>query len=206
MAGQEAPKARYRRKQLLVDRGFQLKYTIIIAIIGMLIAGLWGTLFYKASREHSEQFMLSLKIDPQYQGIADKIDERLPTEDVKILYLLTAFILLIGGSLVGWGVVVTHRVAGPIFIISRYVNQIAGGKYPDPRPLRKKDELKDFFTQFNLMLTALKERERSDVKALEGAVVAMKKAQAGNVGDLAGMTVELDELLKAKIAMLDDKK
>ena len=203
MENQQAPKATFRRKQFLVDKGFQLKYTVVVVLIGVLIAGIWGAMFVKANRENSEQFIMSIKVDPEHQAIADKIDEKLQGEDVEKLYYLGAFMLGLAVILALWGVVVTHRVAGPIYIISRYVDQIASGRYPDPRPLRKKDELKEFFIHFNEMLKAIKDRESSDIESLGKTLQAIKKAQCGQTGELAKVASELEILKATKEAMLD---
>jgi len=185
MATNEAPKAKFRRRTFLIDRGFQLKYTIIIALIGALIAVLWGTLFYKANKENSEQVMLTLKVDPELQALSERVEDKLAGEDAKILYYLSGFILAVVFSLGIWGVLITHRVAGPIFIISRYVDQVTNGEYPDPRPLRKKDELREFFIKFNDMLNAIKEREKDDVATLQKVLDGSKGVVTSLSGDRA---------------------
>jgi hypothetical protein len=197
---------KYKRRQYLVDRAFQLKYTIIIAIIGALIAVFWGTLFFKASKENAEQVMLALKVDPELQTLSEKVEEKLSGEDKRIVASIGGFVLAVLISLSIWGVLITHRVAGPLFIISRYFDTITDGKYPDPRPLRKNDELKVFFTKFNAMLTAVKERERSDVIALERAVEtasrALPKMDAEGAEAVGRALEELKKLQEAKLAML----
>ena len=35
----------------------------------------------------------------------------------------------------------THRIAGPAYIMTKYIKEMADGKKPDIRPLRNKDEL-----------------------------------------------------------------
>ena len=192
----EAQKAKFRRRTFLIGKRFQLKYTIIIALIGALIAGLWGTLFYKANKENSEQVMLTLKVDPELQALSERVEDKLAGEDAKILYYLSGFILAVVLSLVIWGVLITHRIAGPIFIISRYVDQVTNGEYPDPRPLRKKDELHDFFVKFNDMLTAIKEREKDDVASLNKVMDSAKNILPSLSGDKAGEFARTLEMLR----------
>ncbi|MCX7943173.1 MAG: methyl-accepting chemotaxis protein [Deltaproteobacteria bacterium] len=156
----------FRRKQFLINRAFQIKYTVIIAVIGIIIAILWGTLFYKASRDNSQQMLMLVQMDPNLSSMTDIIKEKLAAEDNKIMLYLIAFVIAIFLSLVIWGILITHRIAGPIFIISKYVDSITYGKIPETRPLRKKDELKEFFEKFNKMLESLKERENIDIVVL----------------------------------------
>ncbi|MGC9043389.1 MAG: hypothetical protein ACP5KG_05985 [Myxococcota bacterium] len=164
----------FRRKQFLINRAFQIKYTVIIAVIGIIIAVLWGTLFYKASKENSQQMLMLVQMDPNLSSMTDIIKEKLAAEDSKIMFYLIAFILAIFLSLVIWGILITHRIAGPIFIISRYVDSITDGKIPETRPLRKKDELKEFFEKFNRMLEALKERENIDIVAINDVLKTLE--------------------------------
>jgi len=53
----------------------------------------------------------------------------------------------------------THRVSGPIYVMSMYLRDIIDGKHPKPRELRDKDELKEFYDLFKEMLEKIKERD-----------------------------------------------
>lgn len=206
MADTPAKKQTFRRRQFLLDSAFQLKYTIVIALIGALIAGFWGYMFFHASKENSEHVLLSLKVDPELQSLSEKVEEKLSGEDKQIILMIGGFVLAVILSLGVWGILVTHRIAGPIFIISRYVDQIAGGRYPDPRPLRQKDELKVFFTKFNVMLTAVKDREKADLAAMGRAIEAgqkvLPKLTGEGASELAGALEALKALHSQKLEML----
>jgi hypothetical protein len=54
----------------------------------------------------------------------------------------------------------THRVSGPIYVISNFMHDIIEGREPVLRPLRTKDELKDFYELFKDMVAAIKKREK----------------------------------------------
>lgn len=164
----------FRRRQFLINRAFQIKYTVIIAVIGIIIAILWGTLFYKASRENSQQMLMLVQMDPNLSSMSDIIKDKLAAEDSKIMLYLILFVIAIFLSLVIWGILITHRIAGPIFIISRYVDSITDGKIPETRPLRKKDELKEFFEKFNKMIESLKERENVDIVVINDVLKTLE--------------------------------
>jgi|GEM_PF-897927 len=42
----------------------------------------------------------------------------------------------------------THRISGPIYLMTRYIKEIKKGKYPDMRDLRKDDEFREFYDLF----------------------------------------------------------
>jgi len=196
----------FRRKQFLINKAFQIKYTVIIAVIGIVIAVLWGTLFYKASKENSQQMLMLVQVDPNLSSMTDIIKDKLASEDNKIMLYLVAFVIAIFLSLVIWGILITHRIAGPIFIISRYVDSITDGKIPETRPLRKKDELKEFFEKFNKMLESLKERENVDLvvindtlKTLEGMKESIPQDKRADIEREIG---ELNKLIERKKAFI----
>ena len=54
----------------------------------------------------------------------------------------------------------THRVSGPIYVISNFMREIIAGKRPHLRPLREHDELKDFYELFKQMVDAVHRRDK----------------------------------------------
>jgi len=206
MANAPAQRQIFRRRQFLLDRAFQLKYTIVIALIGALIVGFWGYLFYEASKKSAEEVMVSLKVDPELQALSKKVEEKLSVEDERVILSIFGFVLVVILSLGASGVLITHRIAGPVFMISRYIDQIAQGRYPDPRPLRRNDELKAFFIKFNTMLTAIKDREKSDIvtidKVIEAGRKVLPKLVSDDAAELACALEELKGLQTLKLDML----
>jgi hypothetical protein len=53
----------------------------------------------------------------------------------------------------------THRISGPIYVISNFMKDIIEGRDPKLRPLRDKDELKEFYELFQDMVKAIRKRE-----------------------------------------------
>ncbi|MBN2078738.1 MAG: hypothetical protein JW838_07210 [Spirochaetes bacterium] len=54
----------------------------------------------------------------------------------------------------------THRVSGPIYVISNFMKEIIQGKRPHLRPLRENDELKEFYELFKEMVETVHRREK----------------------------------------------
>ena len=55
---------------------------------------------------------------------------------------------------------ITHRISGPIYVMSNYIKDIINGDFPDPRPLRDKDELKKFYSLFVDLVDSIKEKHK----------------------------------------------
>ncbi len=55
----------------------------------------------------------------------------------------------------------THHISGPIYVISNFMKDIIEGRDPELRPLRDKDELKDFYELFQDMVRVIRKREQT---------------------------------------------
>ena len=153
------------RRQYLVDRGFQLKYALVMAAAGLVVAGIFGLWIYQA---HAQATAL-LAPDAETRALVERSDRLLLGAFVAIAALLAAALALLG-------VIITHRVAGPVFVLGHYLRVLAEGRFPRMRTLRKSDELKSFFRVFIDAVDAMKVREARHTAVLEDAVRRMRAA------------------------------
>lgn len=65
------------------------------------------------------------------------------------------------------GIVITHRVAGPVYKMKRQIRDLQKGSFKVPSPLRKGDELKTFFDAFNDMVESLRDRQRKEIEQID---------------------------------------
>ncbi len=79
--------------------------------------------------------------------------------NIKLLYAVIVFFILQGCILYFVLIKSAHRIVGPIYHISGYIRDITNGKIPQTRPLRKKDELKEFHELIVRMVEACKQRQ-----------------------------------------------
>ena len=153
------------RRQYLVDRGFQLKYALVMAAAGLVVAAIFGLWVHQA---HVQATAL-LAPDAETRALVERSDRLLLGAFVAIAALLAAALGLLG-------VVITHRVAGPVFVLGHYLRVLADGRFPRMRTLRKSDELKAFFRAFIDAVDAMKMREARHTAVLEDAVRRMREA------------------------------
>ena len=156
----QQPSRPYRRSVLLIDPQFQLKYTGLVVLMGAVISVICAYFIYRAYNENTQLLELS-------EAVGQEISRR---ESTTILTMVIAFVVLEIVALGFWGILVTHRIAGPIFIISRYLRTMKDGAYPDMRPLRDGDEMKTFFDLFKALVDNMKGQDKSDIAALEAAI------------------------------------
>lgn len=72
------------------------------------------------------------------------------------------------------GIVVTHRVAGPLFKFKRQIHELGAGKLSLPSPLRRGDELMDFFHAFERAIQSLRSRREQEIKELGQAIGSLE--------------------------------
>src|SRR5262249_34794179 len=89
----------------------------------------------------------------------------------------TALVVLLALLVVGVGfagIIVTHRVAGPIYKMKKQLRELGDGNYRVPFPLRKGDELVDFFEEFRSMVTQLRQRQEREIGLLDRAILNLQ--------------------------------
>lgn len=152
-----------------------------------------------------------------FKGDADKQDERLKSQqallekqssDLKqqsssirsqqrtmLITLTTALTLLV--VLIGFaGILVTHKVAGPIFKMKRQIRDVGEGHLRIPNKLRKGDELVDFFEAFETMVVNLRSRQQSEIDKLEQAIASLEpKAEPGELEPLYSLRQQMKDAL-----------
>jgi len=167
MAGKHPPRHIY-----VVDWSFQLKYTAMLVIFGGVIMGLFGAAVLHEIRTNSE-LLEGKRIEASLSGAGGKLPSMadfqasLAATDHRQTMIILGTALIVAAALGLIGVLVTHRVAGPVYVLSRYAKVLADGGFPRMRALRRGDELKGFFEIFRDAIERLRERQAVEAKQLE---------------------------------------
>ena len=202
--------AEHKRKlrNFLLDWRYQMRHTLmLVAISAALTAGL-GYFWYQQMRE------ASLVVEVKALGSADitdaetkQIQADLARQDRIRLMVLIGFGVLFSLVLMGYGIVVTHKVAGPLFKIRRHMRDIAEGRLYQLWGLRKGDQLQDFWDIFKGMHTELRSRTTADIKLLDRAIAALERqAAAGQEqgGEVGAVLEALRQARQSKEDSLDE--
>ncbi|XXF79446.1 signal protein [Myxococcaceae bacterium GXIMD 01537] len=144
------------RRTYLLDREFQLKYILLLASIGAAGTGLFGALAYRVHRGA----LAAAGLEGGGSGTT-------------LLWLAGLAVLGMGAALGLFGLVFTHRVAGPVHVMSLYMAALAAGRYPRLRPLRQRDELRRFFERFGEAVDRIRQREAEEARLLGEALAAL---------------------------------
>ena len=114
-----------------------------------------------------------------------------------MLTLLGVLVLLVVGIFIA-GIMVTHKVAGPIFKMKRQIREVGDGQLRIPGKLRKGDELVHFFEAFERMVKNLRARQEAEIEKLDKAIAELDgKASADALKPLHDLRREMQQALDA---------
>jgi len=171
-----------KRKQYIIDKKFQKKTTFsIIGITSLIAAILIGLIClnlsfnnkrlsnvieiqdnvvntlvtYSQGKQLDEQKSAIKNITRFHYNNISTIKDIIKKNNWLIIIII---IISIGQSIILYFILIrkTHRISGPIYVLSKHMNEIINGQYPDIRPLRKEDELKKLYELFRQMVESLK--------------------------------------------------
>jgi len=176
----------YKRRLIpIVDRAFQFKYTGIILLVAAVTSTVLGFFLLKAYREMNEVIGIA--------SISPDIGDRLNADDAtKVFQIIIA--CLIGEVVVlgALGLVITSRVCGPIFVLSRHFGTMLDNKYPSLRPLRSGDEFAPMFELFKQLVDKQRDRDAAEITRI-GAALAAARAKGVDPETLQLLQTLVDE-------------
>lgn len=184
----------------LLDKKLQLRYVLVVTVLSGLIAGALGFMIYQQRRAASESIERDLQAltqaDGTQEGFQEQIASDLESEDQELVYKMVAVGIGLVIILSLYLVIMTHKVAGPLFKVSMYFDRMADGRLGVVTPLRRGDMLQDFFASFKDMHEAVRGRAQADLASMEKALEVLRAQSGAYRGDTHGIAAQLEELEK----------
>ena len=191
-------------RNYLLDSHFQLKYAGLLVIVAIVISGVMGAVLYETtgavvaesaalveeSKKVSEVSRMNIKdlasdsrdLLSEFNREADAHDKAIAEEQASLIRRQQRMIRsLVGGLalmvvLIGMlGIYITHKVAGPVYKMTRLLKQVGDGNLQVDARLRRGDELRDFFETFTRMVGGLREIEKRQLAEIDGALAALDR-------------------------------
>jgi methyl-accepting chemotaxis protein len=191
-------------KNYIIDKDLQLRYIGAVTLISAAISSLLGYLIWIQRSEASQTIIQSVNatdwVDP---GLRSEIISQLHGSDIFVVLRMAGVCVGLIVVLSMFLIVMTHKVAGPLYKIGMHFDQIKDGKLPVMRDLRRGDEFQDFFKKFKGMIETLRVRTQADVEALDTFLRACDAAGASGQGELGHGLDELKKLKKEKESSLE---
>jgi signal transduction histidine kinase len=157
-----------RRTKLFIARRFQIRYITLILIFMFTTAIVTGYMVYVTT-----WIMFGEKLAAVYpQGLLLDIVKKVNMVLLMRLIFLSPLVILIG-------LVLSNRIAGPIYRIQRFLRRVSTGYYGERLKLREKDELQDMARAANHLVSKLhseQERRRKKMDDMRGQVDELEAA------------------------------
>jgi nitrogen fixation/metabolism regulation signal transduction histidine kinase len=183
-----------RIRNYLLDRKYQLRYTLIMVVISSLLTAGLGYVWYQQMRVTSrtiEVKALASLSDEDVQRIKDEMS----SQDSMRLLVLVGFGVLFAVVVAGYGIILTHKVAGPLYKMSRHMNDVRDGKLGRAvYDLRKGDHLQEFFETFKQMHTTLCKQLEAEISTLDEVIASTERHLAQAPQGAGEMSRHLDAL------------
>ena len=157
-----------RRSIPVVDKAFQYKYTAIIVSIVVVVSAAFGYLLLHSYWEMNRIMDLAM----ESSAISDKVNG---DDALRVFYISLAFLVFEVLAFGVMGLIITHRVCGPMFVFRRDLTTMLDGKYPLARPIRQGDEFRETFKVFMAVVESLKKRDADEVEILNHAIAAARQ-------------------------------
>ena len=170
-------KTQRRMRNYLIDRRFQLKYTGMVLLVTVTVAGGLGYLAYGFSRGQTEALTAQIMAQPDLAAdTASDLEEFAQQEDRKIRNAIFVGVLLLTLALGLTGIIVTHRVVGPAYRMRRLFQHVGDGKLEITTGIRKGDELQVLYHSFADMVESLRDQRAEEIEQLEQTLIKMESA------------------------------
>ncbi len=185
--------ARGRRKTYVVNPAFQWKYTVLFMVAAFIVSALMSVTLFGVHFHQARARTLALQNNP----------DAAPNGEMLLLLLFSALAFsIVAAATVGlWSIFFTHRVSGPIFVIGRWLDEVADGRVPKIRALRKKDEFKQFHASFEQALETVRQRGRAQCAGLTESLAI---ANAARDADDQARRCALEKIAKQLDALRQD--
>src|SRR5262245_58767444 len=153
-------------RNLLLDRNYQLIFTALLVLsCALFMAGL-GALVLAEADTATKTAIQDVQGGREGEAAAfvdadlsKRTIDHLQARRRLVSWLLVGVGLGLTGGLFVAGIKMTHRVAGPLHKIGRYVDRVGDGKFEPLYPLRKHDQLVEFYEHFRRAHAALRKQE-----------------------------------------------
>lgn len=150
-----------RRRRAVIDKDFQSRFTMKFSLVASVFLVAYAGLLLYTVKTSYEMLIQSALIQIPTMVV------NLQREFRVVSLLLVANFVFIVLFLIGFGLVFSQKLAGPLLALQNRLKELAQGKKDVRMHLRRNDEFKSLETAFNLASTAIDAKRISLNQSLE---------------------------------------
>lgn len=179
-----------RRRVLLVDRNFQLRFSFYVCswifglslIYPMIIYTIFEWIIRYAESHLSGESLVFLK-NIKGEFLWNLV--LLQTSFMGLTFLISLYL--------------SHKIAGPVYKLRQFLERVKNGQLDTPLSFRKSDHFRAVATDFNEMLDAIRGRMDKNIETVSTAIARIENAMARIPADSRPQLEEaLTELRKVR--------
>jgi len=179
-------KPKFKRKQIIVSAKFQLKYVGLILLLMFITAVVCSYVVY-----YTGMILLAEKLANVYpQGRLVAIINTVNMRIMLSVLFLTPFVAYIG-------IYLSHKIAGPIYRMEKFLGSMSKGDLTTSIVLRKGDELGTVADSINALNNSMKVtigRQRSSLRRVLNELDDLKKMMDSRPADISQLDNNIDRL------------
>ncbi len=134
-------KRHFMRRQYLVQKSLQFKYMLLVLFAIIVVSGMIVWTVYFTHWVLITEHLAGIEAKTMLTEIFQKINMMLLLE-IPVALIIAAFA----------SILVSHKVAGPVYRLERVAKEVAKGNLVHHLQLRKHDELKNLASAFNSVI------------------------------------------------------
>lgn len=184
-----ADKPRFKRRQYIVARKFQLKYTSLILLLMFITAGFCSYAIYYTTMLLFGDKLASVYPQGQLVSIVNTVNLRIFLSMILISPLVGAF-----------GIYLSHKIAGPIYRIEKFLGTMGTGDLTGRITLRKGDELVSLADAINRLVGSLSSSFTTEKTHLENSLKELNNLR----NEMSSLSSKHPQIMKA-VDRLDDE-
>jgi hypothetical protein len=179
-------KHRRQMRNFLLDKKLQLRYVAFVTLLSALLSSSLGYLIWRQEADASRTIVATFDSSElaDDDGLKDAIVERLTSHEKNLVLTMVGAGAGLVVVLFLYLVVMTHKVAGPLFKVANYFDRMSEGKLGEVYSLRKGDMLQDFYQDFREMYDAVRGRHLEDNEIVGKFLAACDAAGVSNEGEV----------------------
>jgi len=158
----------YQRRLLLINKPFQLRFAFFVVSWMIALSVTYPLIIFELF-EMMGRLLTKLAVDPT-------IGQQILSKKTEVTALLVLLQLAVMSVMFLVSIFLSHRIAGPIYKLSKSMELARDGKLEGPIYFRKNDHFQEVADLFNALLDRWNRRLRARDQSIEAARKAIETA------------------------------
>lgn len=191
----------HARQKYLINKKLQMSYSWVLIMVGGLLILTFGSSLWYINKIHLDLFHKIVGEDALPKSYISSIQNQFLIGIPIALVAISCLLLVLG-------IYISHRIAGPLYRITKNLNLIGIENQIDTIQIRKRDQLKEMADAFNHMVHALKDRMYQDMRLIDhvrSKISQLHSSLKGESLDIKKLSEQVREIDRLATELRDRK-